>query len=217
MPLASAARGTVPQSDDDGVGFTLSSSLPPMVAGAVMGEMELSVPFLHPKPGVLCPTRYLRDRQREPLFAVRMLWWGDDGPGTVLKPGVLSGRDKRGERARQEALLSKATCALFPVRCGLDGLTAYLKDMVRTLLLRWIQLKFKHPQLEVYNCPLTQEHPINLTRPSCEQLYYRAMLMCSMHHAHTICATSTPSCFYSERRAVTREQGESHCHCQGLH
>lgn len=113
-----------------GTEFTVSSSLPPMVTGALAGEMELSVPYLYPKPGVLRPTRYFRGRQSEPLFAVRIQWWGDDGPGTVLKPGLLDGRDEKGERA-QRAVLSNATCVLFPVRCGLDGLVAYLKDMVR--------------------------------------------------------------------------------------
>ncbi|CAN0417917.1 unnamed protein product, partial [Laminaria digitata] len=88
-----------------------------MVAGAVAGEMELSVPCLYPKPGVL-----------EPMFAVRMMWWGDGGPGTVLKPTLLSGRDDGGEMAWR-VRPSKATCALFPVRCELDGLVAYLKDM----------------------------------------------------------------------------------------
>lgn len=93
--------------------------------------MELSVPYLYPKPGVLCPpTRYLlRDRRREPTFLVRMQWWGDAGPGTVFKPGLVRERDEDGERARRTRL-SKATCALFPVRCRLDGLLTYLKDMV---------------------------------------------------------------------------------------
>lgn len=126
MPRASTA-GAPPQSD--GVDFTVSSSLPPMMAGPVAGELELCVPYLYPKPGVLCQTRYLRDRRRQPMFAVRMQWWGDGGPGTVLKPGLLHGRDEHAERA-QRAKLSKATCALFPVRCGLDGLVAYLKDVV---------------------------------------------------------------------------------------
>lgn len=126
MPPASWARRSPEHGDVD---FTVSSSLPPMVNGTVAGEMELSVPYLYPKPGVLCPIRYLRDRRSEPLFAVRMQWWGDRGPGTVLKPVLLQGRDEHGERARR-ARLSKATCALFPVRCGLDGLAAYLKDMV---------------------------------------------------------------------------------------
>lgn len=128
MPLASAARGAP---EPDGVEFTVSASLPPMVAGGVAGEMELSVPYLYPKPGVLCPTRYnLRDRRREPVFLVRMQWWGDGGPGTVFKPGLLHERDEDGERARRTRL-SKATCALFPVRCRLDGLLTYLRDMVR--------------------------------------------------------------------------------------
>lgn len=94
------------------------------------GEMELSVPYLYPKPGVLGPTRYLRDRRSEPMFVVRMQWWGDGGPGTIFKPELLRGRDRDGERARR-AKMSKATCALFPVRCGLDGLSTYLSDMVR--------------------------------------------------------------------------------------
>ncbi|CAN0555725.1 unnamed protein product, partial [Ectocarpus sp. 12 AP-2014] len=85
-----------------------------MVAGSVAGEMELSVPYLCPKPG--------------PMFVVRMQWWGDTGPGTVFKPGLLRGPDEDGERARR-AQLSKATCALFPVRCALDGLLTYLTDM----------------------------------------------------------------------------------------
>ena len=92
--------------------------------------MELSVPCLYAKPGVLCPTRYLGDRRREHTFLVRMQWWGDGGPGTVFKPGLLRDRDEDGERARG-ARLSKATCALFPVRCRLNGLLTYLKDMVR--------------------------------------------------------------------------------------
>lgn len=92
--------------------------------------MELSVPYLYPKPGVLCSTRYLGDGQSEPMFVVRMQWWGESGPGTVFKPGLLRGRDEDGERARR-AQLSKATCALFPVRCALDGLLTYLTDMVR--------------------------------------------------------------------------------------
>lgn len=128
MPLASAARRPP---ELESIDFTVSSSLPPMVAGGVAGEMELSVPQLYPKPGVLCPTRHLlRDRQREPVFLVRMQWWGDGGPGTVFKPGILRGRDEDGEAARRTRL-SKATCALFPVRCRLDGLLTYLKDMVR--------------------------------------------------------------------------------------
>ena len=127
MPLASAARRAP---ETDAVDFTVSSSLPPMVAGAVAGEMELSVPCLYPKPGVLCSTRYLRDRQNQPMFAVRMKWWGDGGPGTVLKPTLLNGRDDDGEMARL-VRSSRATCALFPIRCGVDGLVAYLKDMVR--------------------------------------------------------------------------------------
>lgn len=126
MPLASAAR-RAPEPDD--IEFTVSASLPPMVAGGVAGEMELSVPYLYLKPGVLCPTRYLRDGTREPTFLVRMQWWGDGGPGTVFKPGILRGRDEGGERARRTRL-SKATCALFPVRCRLDGLLTYLQDMV---------------------------------------------------------------------------------------
>ena len=93
--------------------------------------MELSVPCLYLKPGVLCSTRYLGDRRREQhVFLVRMQWWGDGGPGTVFKPGLLRDRDEDGERARRTRL-SKATCALFPVRCRLDGLLTYLKDMVR--------------------------------------------------------------------------------------
>lgn len=127
MPLASAARRPP---EPEGIDFTVSSSLPPMVAGEVAGEMELSVPQLYPKPGVLCPTRYLRDGQSEPVFLVRMQWWGDGGPGTVFKPGILRGRDEDGEVARRTRL-SKATCALFPVRSRLDGLLTYLKDMVR--------------------------------------------------------------------------------------
>ncbi|CAB1118524.1 unnamed protein product [Ectocarpus sp. CCAP 1310/34] len=125
MPLASGARRAP---EPDGIDFTLSSSLPPMVAGSVAGEMELSVPYLYPKPGVLCSTRYLRDGQNEPMFVVRMKWWGDSGPGTVFKPGLLRRRDEDGERACK-AQLSKATCALFPVRCALDGLLTYLTDM----------------------------------------------------------------------------------------
>lgn len=141
MPLASAARR---EPELNAIDFTVSSSLPPMVTGGLAGEMELSVPYLYPKPGVMCPTRYLRDRQVEPMFVVRMQWWGDGGPGTVFKPGLLRGRDEDGERARR-ARMSKATCALFPVRCGLDGLLTYLKDMVReaplqTALLRGIIL-----------------------------------------------------------------------------
>ena len=95
--------------------------------------MELSVPCLYAKPGVLCPTRYLGDRRREHTFLVRMQWWGDGGPGTVFKPGLLRDRDEDGERARG-ARLSKATCALFPVRCRLNGLLTYLKDMVLSLI-----------------------------------------------------------------------------------
>ncbi|CBJ27795.1 conserved unknown protein [Ectocarpus siliculosus] len=125
MPLASGARRAP---EPDGIDFTVSSSLPPMVAGSVAGEMELSVPYLYPKPGVLCSTRYLGDGQSEPMFVVRMQWWGDSGPGTVFKPGLLRGRDEDGERARR-VQLSKATCALFPVRCALDGLLTYLTDM----------------------------------------------------------------------------------------
>eukprot|EP00903_Cladosiphon_okamuranus_P009595 g9134.t1 len=125
MPLASAARRP-PEPDD--VDFTVSASLPPMVAGGVAGEMELSVPYLYPKPGVLCPIRYMRDDRREPTFLVRMQWWGDSGPGTVFKPGLLRERDEDGERARRKRL-SKATCVLFPIRCRLDGLLTYLKDM----------------------------------------------------------------------------------------
>lgn len=127
MPLASASRRAP---EPGAVDFIVSSSLPPMVAGVVAGEMELSVPCLYPKPGVLCSTRYLRDRQSEPMFAVRMMWWGDGGPGIVLKPTLLSERDDSGEMARR-VRSSRATCALFPVRCGVDGLVAYLKDMVR--------------------------------------------------------------------------------------
>lgn len=137
MPLASAAR-RAPESD--GIYFTVSASLPPMVAGSVAGEMELSVPYLYPKPGVMCPTRYLRDRQVEPMFVVRMNWWGDGGPGTVFKPGLLRGRGEDGQSARR-ASLSKATCALFPVRCGLDGLLTYLKDMVREAALCFHQIQ----------------------------------------------------------------------------
>ncbi|CAM9342575.1 unnamed protein product [Scytosiphon promiscuus] len=125
MPLASAARGAP---EPDAADFTVSASLPPMVAGGLAGEMELSVPYLYPKPGELAPTRYLRDSRTEPVFIVRMRWWGDNGPGTVFKPGLLRGRDRDGERARR-AKMSKATCALFPVRCALDGLLTYLSDM----------------------------------------------------------------------------------------
>lgn len=128
MPLASAPRRQAAVATD--AEFTVSTSLPPMVTGAVAGEIELSVPYLYPKPGVLCATRYLGNRRCEPLFAVRMQWWGDREPGTVLKPDLLTGRDEHGVKARQ-ARLSKATCALFPVRCGLDGLVVYLRDMVR--------------------------------------------------------------------------------------
>lgn len=128
MPLASAAR-RAPETDD--INFTVSASIPPMVAGGVAGEMDMSVPHLYAKPGALCPTRYLGDRRREPVFLVRMQWWGDGGPGTVFKPGLLRERDEHGERARRTRL-SKATRALFPVRCRLDGLLTYLKDMVRS-------------------------------------------------------------------------------------
>lgn len=103
-----------------------------MVMGALAGEIELSVPCLYPKPGVLRPVRCLRTRQSDPVFAVQLKWWGDSGPGTVLKPNILNTRDANEERARQEAL-SSINCALFPVRCGLDGLVTYLKDMVRAL------------------------------------------------------------------------------------
>lgn len=128
MPFAAAMPRVASELRD--IDFTLSSSLPPMIAGDLTGEIELSVPYLYAKPGVMCAMRYLRDRQSEPLFAVSMLWWGEGGLGTVLKPDLLHGRDEHGEQARQTRL-SKATCALFPVRCGLDGLVAYLKDMVR--------------------------------------------------------------------------------------
>lgn len=112
--------------------FMVSSSLPPMVMGTLAGEIEVSVPYLYPKPGVLRPMTHSRDGQDEPLFAVRVKWWGDSGAGTLLKPEVLDKRDGKGEIARQ-AVLSEATCALFPVRCELDGLVTYLKDMVREL------------------------------------------------------------------------------------
>lgn len=128
MPLASAPRRQAAEATD--AEFTVSTSLPPMVTGVVAGEIELSVPYLYPKPGVLCATRYLGNRRCEPMFAVRMQWWGDREPGTVLKPDLLTGKDEHGVKARQ-ARLSKATCALFPVRCGLDGLVVYLRDMVR--------------------------------------------------------------------------------------
>lgn len=117
-----------PKPDD--IDFTLSSSLPPMVAGTLTGEVELRVPYLHYKPGVLCWTRYLRDGQREPVFATRLKWWGDGGSGTVLKPKLLATPNERGDPPRR-AKATKATCALFPVRCGADGLAAYLEDMVR--------------------------------------------------------------------------------------
>lgn len=128
--FVSASLSAAETSDAD---FTLSSSLPPMVTGAVTGELELSIPCLFAKPGVLCPTRYLRDGRSEPLFAVRVHWWGESGPGTVFKPKLLRGRDEQGRQAQQEAR-SKAICALFPVRCGLDAITAYLQDMVRVFL-----------------------------------------------------------------------------------
>lgn len=141
MSHSSAPRRQTTEATD--AEFTVSTSLPPMVTGAVVGEIELSVPYLYPKPGVLCRTRYLGNRRCEPLFAVRMQWWGDREPGTtVLKPDLLTGRDEHGVKARQ-ARLSKATCALFPVRCGLDGLVAYLRDMVRclrTTSYRWVQM-----------------------------------------------------------------------------
>ena len=156
MPLASAAR-MPPEPGADAVDFSVSSSLPPMVAGPIRGELELSVPCLYAKPGVLCPTRYLRDRQSQPMFAVRMIWWGDSsGPGTVLKPNLLSGRDEGGEMARR-ARPSKATCALFPVRCGLDGLVAYLKDMVRANdKLNDYSVRIQHNQCP-YRCPLERQ------------------------------------------------------------
>lgn len=115
--------------DEGCANFTMSSSLPPMVMGDVAGEVELSVPFLYLKPGVLRPSN-LRNHKSGPLFAVRVKWWGDSGPGTVLKPGLLNIRDEKGEKARR-ANLTNATRALFPVRCDLDGLVTYLKDMVR--------------------------------------------------------------------------------------
>lgn len=110
--------------------FSVSSSLPPMVTGALAGEVEVSVTYLYLKAGVLRPARYLRGQsQGGSLFAVRMQWWGDRGPGTVLTPALLEVRDEKGDSARRAAL-SDANCALFPVRCGLDGLVAYLNDMV---------------------------------------------------------------------------------------
>ena len=111
-----------------------------MVEGPLAGEIELLVPYLYPKPGALCSMRYLRDGQREPLFVVRLQWWGDGGPGTVLKPALLSFPDVRGERARR-ARLSKVTCTLFPVRCGAEGLAAYLEDMVSRNVC-WLPVRF---------------------------------------------------------------------------
>lgn len=140
----------IPDADDGA--FTVSSSLPPMVTGALAGEMELSVPCFFAKPGTLRPSRYLRERQhgRSPLCAVRIQWWGDVGPGTVLKPDLSDMLDEKGQRARS-AGLSSATCALFPVRCGLEGLVAYLKDMVSfrrcSSLSDWIATDFPHRQV----------------------------------------------------------------------
>lgn len=117
-------------SETGDAGFAVSSSLPPMVTGTLAGEIELSVPYFDAKPGALRPTRYLHDRQySDPLCAARIQWWGEGGPGTVLKPDLLGVRDEKRDRARRAAL-SDATCVLFPVRCELDGLVAYLKDMV---------------------------------------------------------------------------------------
>lgn len=147
--------------DAGNAGFAVSSSLPPMVTGALAGEMELSVPYLSAKPGALRPTRDLRHRQySDPLCAARIQWWGEGGPGTVLKPDLLGVRDEKGEMARR-AVLSNATCALFPVRCGLDGLVAYLKDMVS-----WLNI---HAQRRLGQ----QEEGICLSLRTC--VYYSAL------------------------------------------
>lgn len=102
-----------------------------MVNGALAGEVELSVPYLFTKGRMLGSARRSRDRREQsPMYVVRMRWWGDDGPGTVLKPDVLSSRDQLENARSQRGLLSSATLTLFPVRCGLEGLVAYVKDMV---------------------------------------------------------------------------------------
>ncbi|CAM9309942.1 unnamed protein product, partial [Discosporangium mesarthrocarpum] len=105
--------------------FTISSTIPPMVGGELAGEIEVFVPFIYLKMGIL---QRLSGPRNARSAIVRMQWWGEAGPGTIFKPNIMTSRDSNGERARG-AVPSKATCVLFPVRCGSEGLTAYLNDM----------------------------------------------------------------------------------------
>ncbi|CAM9670044.1 unnamed protein product, partial [Choristocarpus tenellus] len=127
MPILPLEGNDVLRNDEES--FTISTNLPPMVGGELAGEMILCVPCIYLKRGALRPNHRPSDQQAsKPLFVVRVQWWGESGPGTVFKPNVLDVQDKGGKMASQ-VVPSKATCALFPLRCGLDGLSAYLYDM----------------------------------------------------------------------------------------
>ncbi|CAM9477565.1 unnamed protein product, partial [Chrysoparadoxa australica] len=101
--------------------FAVGTSLPPQLEGHVRGALEVQVP-------VLSFRSRIRPRSKTPpLYAARLLWWGEAGSGSVLKPELREGKssEQGGETAPPAG---SSRCALFPVRCDPKGLCAYLAD-----------------------------------------------------------------------------------------
>ncbi|ESO11944.1 hypothetical protein HELRODRAFT_158307 [Helobdella robusta] len=95
-----------------------STSLPPKIEGQVRRYIKVEIPFLSWVP----PTP-----AQDAL--VKVLWWGEEGGGTVFRPG-------RSRKQRKDA--SEMTCALYQVRSGPKQFLEYLKDM-KVLCLQVIQ------------------------------------------------------------------------------
>ncbi|CAM9795504.1 unnamed protein product, partial [Phaeothamnion confervicola] len=134
--------------------FTISSGLPPLVGGPLLGEVQLCLPALYLKPGVIKPvlplgrnarqhaqtaaahaavlSRHRHQQQLQPpqrvVYLVRVRWWGEAGPGTILKPREVERRQDAADCPTHD-VLDRATCALFPVRADAASIRTYLEDM----------------------------------------------------------------------------------------
>lgn len=104
-------------------------SLPPQVAGDRHGVLTLAVP--HILESAAAP------RALPPVSLVRVRWWGEEKPGGLFRPALLSpsGQDGHvGPSGSDESpySISPRTIAMrYPVRVPADRLLEYFQDMVR--------------------------------------------------------------------------------------
>ena len=111
-------------------------SLPPRVPGAPQGKMVVTVDYVHWNPAFKKRHAHLQGPGAGSCCA-RLLWWGEEGRGTLFRPGVCSSEEEFYSKTSASQALSAHTGAPassfnqveFPVNCSAANFVEYLQDM----------------------------------------------------------------------------------------